>query len=241
MIRTEWRDRVLLVTMDRPERRNAVNHDALGGLLAAQEEAREGGARVLVLTGAGGAFCAGADLTSLEDEGFATLLRSVLTGFGGLACPVLAAVDGPALGAGTQLAAACDLRVATTVSRFGIPAAKLGLVIDWWTVDRLVAELGAGPARAMLLAASTYTGDQLHDLGFVQRLGTLDDALGWAAELTALAPLTLAAHKRGLEAMAARPVDDGFEVLRRQAWVSADAAEGRQAFLDKRPPRFVGE
>lgn len=240
MIRTEWRQAVLVITMDRPERRNAVNHDALVGLQAAVAEAADGSARAVVLTGAGGAFCAGADLTSLEDEGFATLLREVLRGFGTLACPVLAAIEGPALGAGTQLAAACDLRVAAPGSRFGIPAGRLGLVIDWWTVDRLVAELGAGPARAMLLAAATYTAEQLHDLGFVQRLGTLDDALAWAEEIAALAPLSLAAHKRGLEAMADRPPDPAFETLRALAWRSEDAAEGRQAFLDKRPPVFRG-
>jgi enoyl-CoA hydratase len=241
MIRTAWHDQVLVVTIDRPERRNAVNHEALEGLRAAQREAVDGQARVLVLTGASGAFCAGADLTGVEDVGFAENLVAVLLGFGELEAVAVAAVDGPALGAGCQLAAACDLRVATPGSRFGIPAAKLGLAIDWWTVRRLSAEAGPPVARAMLLGAAAYTGDQLHASGFVHRLGGLHEALRWADEIAHLAPLTLAAHKRGLEALEGTPVDPAFEAKRLAAWRSADAVEGREAFLGKRPPVFRGE
>ena len=111
---------------------------------------------MLVLTGAPPAFSAGADLTGVEEGEFARLLGQVLRGFTELPIPTIAAVDGPALGAGTQLAVACDLRVATPASRFGIPAARLGLVVDHWTVERLARELGWPIARAMLLAAETY-------------------------------------------------------------------------------------
>jgi enoyl-CoA hydratase len=238
MIRTAWDDRTLVVTMDRPERRNAVNAEALEGLLFAQHEAAA--ARAVVLTGAGAAFCSGADLSALEDTGFASLLNRVLTGFGHLAVPVIAAVAGPALGAGTQLAAACDLRVSTPDATYGIPAAKLGLAIDWWTVERLRDQLGGSIARGMLVAAQLYRGEQLHGSGFVHRLGTLDDALVWARELATLAPLTMAAHKRGLEALGDRPVDPAFASLRERCWDSADAVEGRRAFLEKRPPDFRG-
>src|SRR5690349_11778840 len=93
-------------------------------------------ARALVLTGAGGHFCAGADLTSLEDSSFAKLLRNVLELLGTIPVPTIAAVEGAALGAGMQFAAACDLRVATPDAKFGIPAAKLGLMVDHWTVKR---------------------------------------------------------------------------------------------------------
>ena len=102
---------VLVVTLDRPARRNAVDHATLLGLLDAQREAAA--ARVLVLTGAPPAFSAGADLTGVEEGEFAAVLAEVLRGFGELPIPTIAAVDGPALGAGTQLAIACDLRVAT--------------------------------------------------------------------------------------------------------------------------------
>jgi enoyl-CoA hydratase len=246
MVRVEWdgddgdgRTGVLVVTLDRPHRRNAVDHTTLLGLLDAQREAAA--ARVLVLTGAAPAFSAGADLTGVEEGEFATALHAVLRGFGELPIPTIAAVDGPALGAGTQLAVACDLRVATPGSRFGIPAARLGLVVDHSTVERLARELGWPIARAMLVAAEQYDAAALHAAGAVHRLGDLDDALGWARDLAALAPLTMAGHKLALERSGPPPTPDaGVEAARRAAWASADATEGRQAFLEKRPARFTG-
>ncbi|MCB1000764.1 MAG: enoyl-CoA hydratase/isomerase family protein [Acidimicrobiales bacterium] len=235
MVRVEWRDRVVVVTIDRPERRNAVDHATLLDLAAAQRDALDGDARALVLTGAPPAFCAGADLTGVESGEFVDALVTVLAGFTQLPMVTIAAVDGPALGAGTQLAIACDLRVASPTSPFGIPAAKLGLAVDRWTIDRLSAEFGASVARSMLLAAQTATAEQLHVTGAVHRLGGLADALVWADELAHLAPLTIRAHKLGLEA------DERFEAARVAAWASADAEEGRLAFLEKRPPVFRAE
>ncbi|MFN6119944.1 MAG: enoyl-CoA hydratase-related protein [Actinomycetes bacterium] len=241
MVRVEWRDRVVVVTIDRPERRNAVDHATLLSLLAAQEEATAREARVLVLTGAPPAFCAGADLTGVENGEFVAALVRVLRGFTRLPMVTIAAVDGPALGAGTQLAVACDLRVAAPTSSFGIPAAKLGLAVDRWTLDRVSREFGASVARGMLLAAQTSTGEQLHHAGAVHRLGELADALVWADELAHLAPLTIRAHKLGLEGLAPAPEDEAaFESARLAAWDSDDADEGRRAFLEKRRPEFRG-
>lgn len=248
MVRVSWdvddeggRTGVVTVTLDRPERRNAVDHPTLVALLAAQAEARTERARVLVLTGAPPAFCAGADLTGVEEGEFARALAAVLRGFTELAIPTIAAVEGPALGAGTQLVAACDLRVAAPDSRFGIPAAKLGLVVDHWTVERLARELGWPIARAMLLGAETYDGAALRASGAVHRLGDLDHALAWARDLAQLAPLTIAGHKLALERSAPPPdPHPEVEAARVAAWASADAHEGRAAFLEKRPPRFHG-
>ncbi|HEY1280039.1 MAG TPA: enoyl-CoA hydratase-related protein, partial [Acidimicrobiales bacterium] len=199
MIHVEARDAVVLATIDRPERRNAVDHAALVGLKDALEHARDEHARVLILTGANGTFCAGADLTGVEGGAFAAALTAVLTGLTELPAVTIAAVEGPALGAGTQLAAACDLRVAHKAARFGVPAARLGLAVDQWTVDRLVALVGGGTARAILLAAESISGADALRLGFVQRLGGLGDAQAWADEIVELAPLTIAAHKVALE------------------------------------------
>lgn len=196
--------------------------------------------RAVVVTGTPPAFCAGADLHGVEEGRFATDLNAVLRGFGSLPVPVIAAVDGPALGAGTQLVVAADLRVATADSVFGIPAAKLGLAVDHWTIRRAVAELGDATARAMLVAAETFDGDALHRNGAVHRLGGLDDAVEWAHRLAGLAPLTMAAHKLGLEAeFDGRPSDE-FDAARSAAWASEDAEEGRTAFLEKRRPEFRG-
>lgn len=241
-VRLDWHgDRVAVVTIDRPERRNAVNHRALVMLAEVQHSVAQR-ARVVVLTGAPPAFCAGADLTGVEDDEFAGALSRALRGFAALPCVTLAAIDGPALGAGTQLAVACDLRIATPDSQFGVPAAKLGLAVDQWTIERLGREFGWSVARHMLLGVGVYTARQLHDQGGVHRLGGLDDALVWAEELAQYAPITVAAHKRGLEAAAGEPThDDDFEMLRAKAWASRDAEEGRTAFLEKRTPQFRGE
>jgi enoyl-CoA hydratase len=241
MVRVEWRDRVVVVTIDRPERRNAVDHATLLALADAQRHAAAGEARALVLTGAPPAFCAGADLTGVESGAFVDALVAALRGFTELGLITIAAIDGPALGAGTQLAVACDLIVATPTSPFGIPAAKLGLAVDRWTVDRVSRAFGGGVARGMLLAAQTYTGEQLHVMGGVHRVGGLAEALGWADELAHLAPLTIQAHKLALEGLAPPPdVDEVFERVRVAAWASEDAEEGRTAFLAKRRPEFRG-
>jgi enoyl-CoA hydratase len=234
-VRIEWDGDIAVVTLDRPHRRNAVDHATLVALRDVQREVAARRIRVLVLTGAPPAFCAGADLTGVEGGEFARLLGEVLQGFTELACVTLAAVDGPALGAGTQLAIACDLRMATGTSPFGIPAVKLGLAVDQWTVDRLREQLGGAIARNMLLAGATYAAGDLVACGFVHRIGGLDTAIHWAHDLAALAPLSIRAHKLGLEAGGS-----AFEQAREAAWASGDADEGRQAFLEKRPPRFSG-
>jgi enoyl-CoA hydratase len=244
MVRVEPRDDVgegvVTLTLDRPQRRNAVDHATLLALLEAQHEHR--GARVMLLTGTPPAFSAGADLHGVEEGVFAADLARVLRGFTELPGLVLGAIDGPALGAGLQLASVCDLRVATPESVFGVPAARLGLVVDHWTVERVTREFGWPIARAMLLGAETYTGDALHTSGAVHRLGGVETALDWAGSLARLAPLTIAGHKLALEASAGEPTPDELvERARATAWASDDAAEGRQAFLDKRVPNFRGD
>jgi enoyl-CoA hydratase len=243
-VRMEWEGRVVLVTLDRPERRNAVDHSTVLELIDAQRQIADAGpdaVRAVVLTGAPPAFSAGADLTGVEAGQFATDLSRALRGFGELPVPVIASIEGPALGAGAQLAVAADLRVAGPDSIIGIPAARLGLVVDHWTVRRLAAEFTTPVARAMLIAAENYTGERLHALGGVHRLGPLPAALEWAREMAALAPLTMRGHKLALEHITPEPgVHDLVEQARRAAWASADAAEGRSAFLEKRPAVFTG-
>ncbi len=243
-IHFEQRGAVALATIDRPERRNAVDHKSLEQLTVAIDRASSAvpATRVLVLTGAGGHFCAGADLTGLEDAGFASVLRGVLDRLREAPIPTIAAVDGAALGAGCQLAIVCDLRVATTSARFGIPAAKLGLMVDHWTVQRLAVLAGHGPARAMLLAADVLDGDAAVRLGLAQRAGGRDDALVWADEIATLAPLTIQGHKLMLNRLEA-DVGHDLDVAAafKRAWDSDDLREGLAAFHERRSPDFRGE
>lgn len=233
-------DHVRVLTIDRPDVRNAVDRETLTALESAVAEA-DSDVRVLVLRGAGGHFCAGADLNGVEDATFATNLRGVLMALRDAPFPTIAAVDGAALGAGTQLAVACDLRTADGSALFGIPAAKLGLMVDHWTVQRLAALAGHGPARSMLLAADVLSGHDAHRLGLAQRLCTVEDAVGWAAEIAALAPLTIAGHKLMLNRLEAAPAPD-IEVSEAfaNAWQSEDLQEGMAAFRQRRLPNFRG-
>ena len=238
----EQRDAVALVTIDRPSRRNALDRATLDDLASALRAAGAAGSRVLVLTGADGHFCAGADLTGVEDDGFTVALRVVLDGLHDAPFVTIAAIDGAALGAGLQLAVACDLRVATEDAKLGIPAGKLGLCVDHWTVQRVALLAGHGPARAILLAAEVLSGADAAGLGLVQRTGALDDALAWAAEVALLAPLTLRAHKLMLNRLeAAVGADPDVAAASARAWGSADLKEGLAAFRDRRPPTFTGE
>lgn len=239
-IANEQRGPVRVVTIDRPARRNALDLPACEALLDAVRRCETPETRVVVLVGAGGHFCAGADLSAVPEERFLATLRDVLDTIVALPVPVIAAVEGVALGAGVQLAVACDLRVAAPDSRFGVPAARLGLVMDHASVQRLALLAGHGPARSMLLAAEEISGDAAVRCGLAQRPGGLAEAMAWADDIAALAPLALAAHKLALNRLELALADPHVEEARRRAWASADLAEGVAAFRERRPPRFEG-
>lgn len=239
-IHVETTGPVTLLTLDRPERRNALDLDHCRQLASLVREAPAAGARVVVLTGAGPHFCAGADLTNVEDDEFVGALHAALEALATVAIPTIAAVHGAALGGGTQLAIACDLRVAAPDSRFGIPAAKLGLMVDHWTIERLALSAGFGPARAMLVAAEEYDGVAAHRIGLVQRLGDLEAAIGWARELAVLAPLTMAGHKLGLNLLERANGEEAYEEAFRRAWASSDHRDAMAARKEGRPPHFEG-
>ncbi|CCH72536.1 putative enoyl-CoA hydratase echA6 (fragment) [Nostocoides australiense Ben110] len=147
-ITTTTSESVATITIDRQERRNALNHDALDELDAAVAAAVTGGARALVLTGAGGHFCAGADLTELEDVAFTRHLGAVLKRLAEVPIVSVAAIAGSCMGLGMQLALACDVRVVTDDAKFAVPIAKLGLMVDHWTLDPASPVSGAKAPRA---------------------------------------------------------------------------------------------
>ncbi len=237
---------VTVLTIDRPERRNALDRAHLGDLRRAVRAAVDARMRVLVLCGAGRNFCAGADLSTVEDDAFVTELRGLLEDLRTAPFAVIGAIHGPALGAGTQLAMACDLRLATRGATFGIPAAKLGLTVDSYTVHHLADAVGHSLARAMLVGTGTFDGATLTGTGFVHRL--VDDdtdvraaGIEWAGRIARLAPLTIAAHKAMLSD-AEVPAEPSIAALdaRLAAWRSDDLASGLAAFAEKRRPEFHG-
>ncbi|GAC1530655.1 MAG: enoyl-CoA hydratase [Acidimicrobiales bacterium] len=240
MIHQERRGDVVLLTLDRPERRNALDLSHCHQLAELVRASVAAGARALVLAGSGPHFCAGADLTGVEDDDFIGALHGALDALATAPIPTFAAVQGAALGGGTQLAIACDLRVALPDARFGIPAAKLGLMVDHWTVKRLALVAGFGPARAMLVAAEEYDGVAAHRLGLVQRLGDLGDALAWATAVAGLAPLTMAGHKLGLNLVEQGGDQSSYREAFNAAWSSEDHRKAMVARTAKTPPTFSG-
>jgi len=239
VITTERRGPVLVCTIDRPERRNALDAEHLAGLRDAF--AALGDARAVVLAGAGTAFCAGADLGHVEGAEAAAVVRGTLDALSGLPVCTIAAVEGAALGAGTQLAIACDLRVVGPGARFGIPSSRLGLMVDHWTIEKLALLAGHGAARAMLLAGDVLDADDALRLGLAQRTGGLDAALAWAEEAAALAPLSVAGQKLALDRLSGRTVADAdVQAAFDRVWTSDDRLEGIRAFREKRPARFEG-
>ncbi|GIU84128.1 MAG: putative enoyl-CoA hydratase echA6 [Acidimicrobiales bacterium] len=232
-------DRHVVVELCRPERRNAIDRDSAEMLAESLEEAG-GSFRVLVLAGAGEHFCAGADLDTVEDPDFPALLRRSLEALRRPDWVTIAAVHGAALGAGTQLAAACDLRVATPGSRFGIPASRLGLMVDAWTVRRLYQTAGGSVAAGLLLGGWELTAEQAKGCGFVHELGDRSVAVGWAERIAAMAPLSLEGHKIGLLAEEGSATREEYEEAFVRAWGSEDLREGLSAFRERRPAEFTG-
>lgn len=237
MITHDRRGDVAVITLDRQERRNALDVEHCDGLREAVTKAAADGARALVVTGSGTSFCSGADFGQVYGDGFRDALYAALHAITDLPVPVVAAVNGPAIGAGTQLAIACDLRVAAPTAAFAVPTARIGLAVDPWTVRRLAQLAGGGAARALLLGCATVDADHALSRGLVDRLGSLDDALGWAEEIATLAPLTLSYSKRTLDGAG---TEDELRAAFDACWASEDIGEGQRARAEKRAPRFEG-
>jgi len=247
---TEVRDEVLLVTLNRPEQRNAVNRAVAEGIAAALDRLdAEEALRVGVLTGAGRGFCAGMDLkafvagepVSVEGRGFAGIVQRAA------AKPLIAAVEGFAVAGGFEIALTCDLIVAARGTRFGVPEVKRGLVAAGGALLRLPRRIPYHLAMELALTGDFVDAERAHEVGLVSRLvepgASVEAALELARTIAANGPLALAASKRILVEAPSWPAEETWE---RQAEISdpvrasADAREGSLAFAEKRAPRWQG-
>ena len=245
----EQRDRILVITINRPKARNAVNAAVSRGLADAMDRLDEDpGLSVGVLTGAGGSFCAGMDLKAfargervdIEGRGLGFTQRPP-------AKPLIAAVEGFALAGGTEVALATDLIVAAKDSAFGIPEVKRGLVAGGGGLLRLPERIPYAVAMELALTGDNLLAERAHELGLVNVLaepgGALDAAIGLAEKITANGPLAVAATKRIIvESRNWSPEDmwnNQMQILA-PVFMSADAKEGAIAFAEKRAPKWTG-
>ncbi|MEU7630937.1 enoyl-CoA hydratase [Nocardia sp. NPDC049220] len=232
---------VVTIELQREERRNALNVELVTLLREAVLAAVAAQARVIVLTGRGPIFSAGADLSGVYSDEFVSGLVAMLDTIESAPVPVIAAINGGAIGAGVQLALASDLRVLAPEGYIAIPAAKLGISVDRWTMRKLVSLIGGGPARTMLFGAEQVQAVDAYAFGFANRLGSLADAQVWAKHIAALAPLSLRHMKLVLNDDGSRdPENTRQRAALEAAWMSEDAREGRLARQQKRTAEFRG-
>jgi enoyl-CoA hydratase len=245
------------LVFNNPEKRNAVSLDMWQAVDEALEAfANDEEVRVVVLSGAGGkAFVSGADISKFEDERAsaeavahynATTAR-IYGRLNAFAKPTIAQITGSCVGGGVALAVCCDLRICGESSRFGIPAARLGLGYGFAGLERLVHVVGPAFAKEMFFTARLFTAAAAYEMGLVNRVVPDDRVDSYVAEyagaISGNAPLTVGSVKaiigEVLKDPEARDLGKCEELVRR-CFASRDYVEGRRAFLEKRPPRFIG-
>ena len=247
----EIRDRIAIITLNRPEARNAVSQQLAEDLEAAIDRLEADDALWIgILCGNGPAFCAGADLKAIASGearlttkrgGFAGLVRRVRTK------PLIAAVEGPAVAGGTEIVLSCDLVVASTTACFGLPEVKRSLVANAGGLFRLPRALPTNVAMEMALTGDDLDAEAAHRHGLVNRLVQPGHALATAVELAeavnANAPLAVRASRRVVLAARLLEDDEAFEVAAnatREVFRTEDFREGPRAFVEKRSPIWTG-
>jgi enoyl-CoA hydratase len=251
---TERRDRVLVITLNRPEVRNAVNGDIATGVEAAIDELESDDDLFIgILTGNGPAFCAGADLKAFTAAAPGEMPSMTKRGhFAGFinrdrTKPVIAAVNGPAVAGGFEIVLACDLVVATTTATFGLPEAKRSLVAFAGGVFRSPRALPLNVAMEIALTGEPIDVQRAYSLGFVNRVvdpsDLLDEALALAAQIVANAPLAIREIRRIVRGAVHHDDHAQFLAAReasRRVEATDDYREGPRAFVEKRPPVWKG-
>ncbi len=248
-------DRVLRITINRPEAMNALNSEVLTQLSKALEEAaadRE--SRVVVITGAGDrAFIAGADIkemstkTPLEGQEFAATGHRITRIIEEMNKPVIAAVNGVALGGGCEVALACDVRIAGEKARLGQPEVGLGIMPGWGGTVRLARIVGEGIAREIIFTGRLVGADEALRIGLVNAVvpgeKVVDEAMQMAATIAGKAPLAVAYAKRSMnharhaDTISATEMEANLFGL---CFATQDQREGMTAFVEKRQPQFQG-
>lgn len=253
MLHVEKQGRVVIWTVDRPDARNALDLKTLGDLLVAvNEAARDKTVSAAVLTGAGHMFVSGGDLRELRDktapqdaERLSDVGYDLCRGLAELPFPVVAALAGPAIGGGAELALACDMRVADLRAKISFKQVKMAVTTAWGTVPRLVSLVGPGIASRLLYTGQEVAAAEAKLLGLVDEVTenglARTAALAWASDVAEASPTAVAAMKRLVRETAetARDVRSLERQLFVDTWSGPDHRDAVDAFFQRRAPRWV--
>ena len=252
----ERADQIATITINRPEALNALDGAGLELLLACiQETGADPGIRVIILTGVGDhSFAAGADIAAMREMNpnqalaFAKLGQAVCRTLESAHQPVIAAVNGYALGGGCEIALACDIRICSENAIFGQPEVTLGIPPGWGGTQRLARLVGPGIAKEMIYTGRRLTAQQALAIGLVNEVYPLeqlmDSARELAARIAANAPVAICVSKVAINRAFEEPLTAGLAEEARlfaDAFNTADRREGMNAFLERRKPRFQGK
>jgi enoyl-CoA hydratase len=240
-----------LITLNRPAALNALSFALIADLGRAFDEIAAGDARALLITGAGTkAFCAGADIKELTGRSLTAQKRDAEIGqatfarLGRLPMPSIAIINGYAFGGGLELALACTFRIATRNAKMGLPEIKLGLVPGYGGTQRLPRVVGEARALEMIMTGRAVDADEAHRIGLVNRLidgDAVAQGIAFAREFSGYSLPVLGFAREAVTRALDNPVSEGLRIeadLSTLAFRTADAAEGMDAFVAKRKPRF---
>lgn len=245
---------VCTITINRPEVLNALNTETLRELKSAAMETDENNnVKVVIITGAERAFAAGADiaemipLTAIEGQQYGQLGQSAFAAFENMSKPVIAAVNGFALGGGCELAMACDIRIASEKAKFGQPEVKLGVTPGFGGTQRLPRLVGRAKAKELIFTGDMIDASEAHRIGLVNSVVPPDALMDEAKKLA----LKIAENGEIAVSLAKRAINQGIEVDLKSGcalesevfglcFSTEDQKEGMNAFIEKRPPKFKG-
>jgi enoyl-CoA hydratase/carnithine racemase len=252
VLKVERRQNYATITLNRPEKRNALNEalmKALDDAIGSVENDRE--IRAIIIRGAGGSFCSGLDLAEadrLEGGHSPVSIERVFHRLENIPVPTLAAVHGAALAGGCELALHCDLRIAADDARIGMTVARVGLLVPYDFIRKLVEVIGSANTAQILYTAEPVNAERAFHMGMVHEVvpaAKLDETtIAWAERVSSNAPLSLRTMKQSLRRSMSASNDawhDDILELGRQVRSSKDAKEGIRAFLEKRKPNWKAE